>query len=85
MPSLNNSRIISVALVAFRGRGVGEVVSTEPKLNSYLFLRKARVGATATAFGAKMYKNNFAQVLTTRFLSSSRSKIPYFSRSLKML
>jgi hypothetical protein len=36
-------------------------VSTEPKLNSYLCLRKERIGATA--FGAKMYRNNFAQVL----------------------
>jgi hypothetical protein len=40
-------------------------ISAEPKLNSYLFLRKASIGATTTAFGDKMYKNNFAQVLST--------------------
>jgi transposase len=40
------------------------VVSTEPKLNSYLFLGKANIGTTITAIGAKMYKNNFAQVLS---------------------
>ena len=39
-------------------------VSTEPKLNSYLFLGKASIGATITAFVAKMCKYNFAQVLS---------------------
>ena len=38
-------------------------LSTEPKLNSCLFLGKTSIGATITAFVAKMCKNNFAQVL----------------------
>jgi hypothetical protein len=63
-PALRNSDAADT-LIRIDDVAARHAVSAEPKLNSYLFLRKASIGATTTAFGDKMYKNNFAQVLSS--------------------
>jgi hypothetical protein len=46
------------------------VVSTDAKLNSYLFHGKLSIGAEDTGLGARMYKNNCAQALISCLLES---------------
>jgi hypothetical protein len=47
------------------------LISTDAKLNLYLFLRKLSIGAECSGISARKYKNDCAQVLKTQKTNSS--------------